>query len=87
MIHAQISLPPHFGVVSRSSAAEATTPHSTQVTARRKAGTRGFTRRLYGLRRRPVVNSQTLQVTEAAAIAAVTPSESQIDVSLWPRKP
>ncbi len=34
-----------------------------------------------------MVNSQTLHVTEAAAIAAVTPSESQIDVSLWPRKP
>ena len=30
---------------------------------------------------------QTLQPTEAAAIVAVTPSDSQIDVSLWPRKP
>ena len=41
----------------------------------------------YGLSRRPVEKSQTLQPTESAAITAVTPSDSQIDMSLWPRKP
>ena len=44
-------------------------------------------RSLYGFSRRPVANSQALQPTDTAAIAAVTPSDSQIDVSLWPRKP
>jgi hypothetical protein len=41
----------------------------------------------YGLSRRPVANSQTLQPTDSDAITAVTPSDSPIGMSLLPRKP
>ena len=41
----------------------------------------------YGLSRRPVANSQTVQATDSAAITAVMPSDTQIGVSLVPRKP
>ena len=41
----------------------------------------------YGLSRRPVANSQTVQPTDSAAMTAVMPSDSQIEVSLVPRKP
>jgi hypothetical protein len=40
-----------------------------------------------GLSRRPVANSHTLQPTQAAAIAAVMPSDSATDASAVPRKP
>ena len=41
----------------------------------------------YGLSRRPVANSHTLQPTDSAAMTAVTPSDTPIGVSLVPRKP
>ena len=53
-----------------------------------RAGVRaGLPRPRYGLSRRPVANSHALQPTDSAAIAAVTPSDTPIGVSLVPRKP